>query len=155
MLKQALLITGSTGVSLAGISFARAGEYGTSDEARSMLERAVIEVKSDKVAAFNKFNYNNPAFRDRDLFVFCFDGRDGKLTAHEALVSFDVRKLRDAKGRPFGAEIFKSAERGRVTEVVYSAPVPGTSALADRKAYITRVGDQVCGVSAFEFVAAP
>jgi hypothetical protein len=155
MLKQASLFAGLVIGCIAGNSFGYAGEYGTGKEALAMLERAVVELKSGKVAAFDKFNHNDPGFRDRDLFVFCFGARDGKFTAHEAFITSDVRKLRDAKGRPFGAEMFKTAERGRITEVVYSSPVPGTSALADKKAYMTRIGDQVCGVSAFEFVAAP
>lgn len=155
MLKQALLVAGLTGVSLAGFSWAGAAEYGRGEEALAMLKRAVSEVRTDKSAAIDKFNYNNPLFRDRDLFVFCFGARDGKFTAHEAMVSSDVRKLRDAKGKLYGAEMFENAERDRVTEVVYSAPVPGSSAVADRKAYMTRIGDQVCGVSAFEFAAAP
>ncbi len=155
MLKQTLFFASATVMFFVGMSLACASEYGSGNEALGMLKRAVIEVKANKAAAIEKFNNNNPAFRDRDLFVFCFGARDGKLTAHEALVTWDVRNLRDAKGRPFGTEMLAKAEQGRITEVVYVAPVPGTSALADRKAYVTRIGDQVCGVSAFDFAEAP
>ena len=45
-----------------------------------------------------------------------------------------------------------SAERDRIllTEFGrYTAPLPGTTRLAKKRAYVTRVGDQVCGVSAY------
>ena len=60
--------------------FAGAGtadEFGTAAEARAMLERAIPAMKQDKAAANNSFNHNVTAFRDRDLFVFCFNGKDG------------------------------------------------------------------------------
>ena len=155
MRKQALFFAGVAAVSIAVMSPVGAAEYGTGDEALVMLKHAVTEVKADKAAALDKFNFNRAGFRDRDLFVFCFGASDGRFTAHEALVASDVRKLRDANGKFFGADMFRKAEEGRIAEIMYAAPVPGTSALADRRAYVTRVGDQVCGVSAFEFTAAP
>ena len=46
-----------------------------------MLKRAVAQVKKDKLAAMASFNHNDTSFRDRDLFVFCFNGGDGRFTA--------------------------------------------------------------------------
>ena len=120
-----------------------------------MLNRAVAAMQIDRAAAIKKFNHNEPPFRDRDLFVFCFGGQDGKFTAHEAFVTWDVRKICDVKGNPIGAEMFDNAQEGRISEIVYISQVPGTSALADKRAYVTRIGAQVCGVSAYEFVSAP
>ena len=66
---------------LALMSFAvettRAAEYGTADEARAMLERAVAAVKSDKAKALDMFNRGEDGFRDRDLYVFCANASDG------------------------------------------------------------------------------
>ena len=151
MLKHALLCTGVVAsVYVAFLSTSRAAEYGTSEEAQAMLKRAVAQVKKDKLAAMASFNHNDTSFRDRDLFVFCFNGGDGRFTAHEAFVTRDVRELRDANGAPFGAEIYNSAQEGGITEVVYIAPVPGSTDLAVKSAYVTRIGDQVCGVSAYQ-----
>ena len=142
--------------------FAGAGtadEFGTAAEARAMLERAIPAMKQDKAAAINSFNHNVTAFRDRDLFVFCFNGKDGKYTAHEAMIGRDVRGFRDAKGRPVGQRMYEIAADGKadgkVVSVDYMSPVPGSTELALKRAYLTRVGDQVCGVSAYEFELTP
>src|SRR5262245_35866728 len=34
-------------------------------------------------------------------------------------------------------------------EVVYASPLPGSTELTIKKAYVARVGDQICGVSAY------
>ena len=39
-----------------------------------MLVRAAAAIKTDQSGAIAKFNHNDPEFRDRDLFVFCFNG---------------------------------------------------------------------------------
>ena len=126
-------------------------EYGDVEEAKAMLDRAIAAVMTDKSGAINKFNYNDPKFRDRDLFVFCFNGQDGKYTAHEAMVGRDVRAFRDAKGKPFGQQMYEIATEGEILSVDYFSPVPGLVDLAYKRAYLTRVGDQVCGVSAYQF----
>src|SRR6266540_1130795 len=99
-----------------------ANEFGTLEEAKAMLARAVAAVKSDNTAAIAKFNHNDSAFRDRDLFVFCFNGRDGKFTAHEAFVGHDVRALVDPAGKHFGAEMFAAPQEGGTTEVAFLSP---------------------------------
>jgi hypothetical protein len=128
---------------------ASAAEFGTPDEAKAMLGRAIAEMQADKATAIDRFNFNDAPFRDRDLFVFCFGGQDGKFTAHEAFVTWDVRKLRDPDGKFFGVEMYSKAQEGRIAEVKFTAPVPGSTRLAAKSAYVTRIGDQVCGVSAY------
>jgi hypothetical protein len=54
-----------------------------------MLVRAIAAVKANESEAIARFNHNDPEFRDRDLFVFCFNRQDGKFTAHEAMVKRD------------------------------------------------------------------
>jgi hypothetical protein len=126
-------------------------EYGGAQEAIAMLRRAVAAVKADEAGAIAKFNHNEQLFRDRDLFIFCFNGQDGRYTAHEAFVAWDARKFRDAKGKAVGAEMYTKAQEGRITDVTYTSPVAGSTELATKKAYVTRIGDQVCGVSAYQF----
>ena len=153
MLKQALLVIGIAGASVTGLSGAFAAEFGTSEEALAMLNRAVSEVNTDKFAAIDKFNYNRPGFRDRDLFVFCFDGSNGKFTAHEAMVGQDVRTLHDTTGAPFGEQMYENAKLGQIAMVAYISPVPGSNAHVSKRAYVTRIGDYVCGVSYYLFNA--
>jgi hypothetical protein len=54
-----------------------AAEYGTADEAKAMLERAVVAVKEDKAKAVDMFNKGEGGFKDRDLYVFCANASDG------------------------------------------------------------------------------
>jgi hypothetical protein len=44
-----------------------AAEYGTADEAKAMLERAVAAVKEDKAKALDMFSKGEGGFKDRDL----------------------------------------------------------------------------------------
>ena len=44
--------------------------YGTSEEAKAMLEKAVAAVKQDKAKALDLFNKGEGGFKDRDLYVF-------------------------------------------------------------------------------------
>ena len=149
MLKRTIFTIAFVGSMLSDFACALANEYGSPNEAKAMLIRAISEVKTNKIAAIEKFNKNVARFRKSNLFVFCFNSGDGKLTAHEALVTWDVRKLLDAKGTPFGAQMYSTAREGQIDEVVFISPIPGSTALAEKIGYISRIGDQVCGVSAF------
>ena len=151
MLKQLLLSTVFIGSAFAGTIGASGNDYGSPDEARAMLARAAVEVKTDKLGAIAKFNHNDQQFRDRDLFVFCFNGQDGKLTAHEAMVTRDVRTFRDKTGKAFGEEMYRNAKEGQIVEVAFMSPVPGSTEQVVKRSYVTRIGDQVCGVSAYHF----
>ena len=68
-----LLLTAATGT--------RAGNYGTADEAKAMLDRAVAAVKEDKAKALAMFNSGDRGFKDRDLYVLCVNASDGTITA--------------------------------------------------------------------------
>jgi len=149
MPKRLLLLAALTGAFFPGSAAAHGSEFASSDEARAMLERAIVAVKVDKFGAIGRFNHNDPAFRDRDLFVFCFNVSDGKFTAHEAMVSHDVRTLRDHAGKVFGEDIYRGARDGEIAEVEYVWPLPGSTRHVLKSAYVARAGDQVCGVSAY------
>jgi hypothetical protein len=146
MLKQMLFcatLVLATSAAVAG------GKLGSEADAREMLNRAVTAIKDDKAAAVAKFNHNDPQFRQEDLFVFCFNADDGKYTAHEALVTHDVRAFRDITGRSVGEEMYRNAVEGAVVEVTYISPFPGSTDRVEKRAFVTRVADQVCGVSVY------
>jgi hypothetical protein len=150
MLKHPLLsalFVISIGANLATTSAAE--EFATLNEAKAMLDRAIVAIKENKAAAIANFNHNDPRYRDRDLFVFCFDRKDGKFTAHEAMIGWDVRTLHDIWGSPFGEEMF-AVKDGETIEVAYLSPVPGSTTLSPRGAYVTGIGEQACGVSAYQ-----
>ena len=59
-----------------------AAQFGTAEEAKAMLERAVAAVKEDKAKALDMFNKGEGGFKDRDLYVWCANASDGIVTAH-------------------------------------------------------------------------
>ena len=60
----------------AGATTAFAQQFGSAQEAKAMLERAVVELKKDETAAIAMFNdKENKQFRDRDLYVLLQGGR--------------------------------------------------------------------------------
>jgi cytochrome c len=139
------------GTTLAATS-ALAQQFGTAAEASAMLDRAVAELKSNEAAALGKFNdKDNKQFRDRDLYVFCFNISDGKFTAHvnPALMSTDIRALK-VKDDPLGQRIFDTVKEGTVATVDYNFPKPGTTEPVPKQSFVTRVAGQGCGVGYYK-----
>jgi signal transduction histidine kinase len=136
-------------IALASGAYAAAAEYGSAKEARAMLDRAVVDVKRDKAAALATFTKGDGGYKDRDLYPFCAS-LDGTTTAHPTLVGKNLKDLKDKTGKPFGQEMFKVAEEGKVKEVSYMWPKPGRTEPVQKVSYITKVGDQVCGVGYYK-----
>jgi len=134
-------------LALAGV--ARAGEFGTAAEARAMLDKAVAALKADKAGALAQFTKGEGGFKDRDLYPFC-GGPDGKFTAHPKLVGQSLKELKDKAGKALGAEMYQVAKEGKVAEVAYMWPRPGSSDPVAKVSYVTKVGDQVCAVGYYK-----
>src|SRR5262249_2641005 len=124
---------------------------GTAAEARAMLDKAVAAVKADKAKAIASFNNGTDGFKDRDLYPFCFNLSDGiTQPAPPSVRGKDVRTLKDAKGDPFGANIYKAIEEGKVNEVSYMFPKPGATEPSPKVSFVTKVGDLGCGVGYYK-----
>ena len=134
-------------LALAGV--ARAGEFGTAAEARAMLDKAVAALKADKAGALAQFTKGEGGFKDRDLYPFC-GGPDGKFTAHPKLVGQSLKELKDKAGKALGAEMYQVAKEGKVAEVAYMWPRPGSNDPVAKVSYVTKVGDQVCAVGYYK-----
>jgi hypothetical protein len=52
---------------------------GTAAEAKALLEKAVAALKANEADALAKFPKVDGGFRDRDLYVYCFNTTDGKV----------------------------------------------------------------------------
>ena len=126
-----------------------AGDFGTADEAKAMLDRAVAALKADKAEALAKFSKGEGGFKDRDLYPYC-GGPDGNFTAHPTLVGKSLKELKDKAGKSFGQEIYDVAKEGTVSEVSYMWPRPGSTDLVQKIALITKAGDQVCAVGYYK-----
>lgn len=127
-----------------------AADFGTAQEAKALLERAVTELKAGETGALAKFNDPKGGFRDRDLYVFCLD-KEGKTSAHPSLpMGTDIRALKDKTGKAFGEEMYTTAKEGQVSEVSYMWPRPNTTDPVAKVSYITKVGDALCGVGYYK-----
>jgi signal transduction histidine kinase len=133
----------------AAVCFAQA-QFGTAAEAKAMLERAVTELKADEAKAVGKFNAGSDSFKDRDLYVFCFDMASGKFTAHPSLMGQDIRTLKDKTGAAFGEQIFNNAKEGTIATVDYMFPRPGGTDPVAKQSFVTRVANQGCAVGYYK-----
>jgi hypothetical protein len=130
-------------------------QLGTVEQARTMLDRAISALKSNEATALNEFNDpNNKQFHERDLYVFCYDISDGKITAYEspALLNVDVRTL-TLKDDPIGKrayEAVQSASDGSIVTIDYKFPKPGTTEPVPKQTLEMRIGNQGCGVTYYK-----
>lgn len=150
MKKLGFLLTAVLSVMvLVGVLTAVAAEYGTAGEAKVMLEKAVAAVKVDKAKALEMFAKGEGGFKDRDLYPFC-GGPDGNFTAHPKLTGKSLKGLKDKAGKPLGEEIYKTAQEGKIGEVSYMWPRPGSDTPVPKVTFVTKVGDQVCAVGYYK-----
>ncbi|MDJ0957388.1 MAG: YHS domain-containing (seleno)protein [Arenicellales bacterium] len=126
-----------------------ASEFGTPEEARAMLERAVAALQKDKSAALEAFNKKDGGYRDRDLYVFCA-GPDGIFSAHpRGAGKWNMRAFVDLSGKPVGEEVYEVARKNHFSEVAYLVVRGEEPGPRKKTSLITKVDDQVCGVGYF------
>ena len=124
--------------------------YGTEAQAKAMLNRAVAAMKQDKTKALAMFNKGEGGFRDRDLYVFCANAVDGTLTAHPYLKGEHLQDIKGKKGYPLGKEIMQKATTGKIKEVTYWWPRPGSDTPLEKHAFYTKVEGFNCGVGYYK-----
>jgi hypothetical protein len=125
-------------------------QFGTEQEARAMLDKAVAALKQNKEKALEMFNKGEGGFRDRDLYVFCANASDGVLTAHPYLKGEQLQDIVGKKGFPLGKEIMRTATEGKIKEVTYWWPRPGSEKPLEKRTFYTKVADQNCGVGYYK-----
>jgi signal transduction histidine kinase len=147
-----LMISALAGTALGLFSASFAQGVGTAAEAKAMVEKAVAELKANEAAALAKFNKADGDFRDRDLYVYCFEKATGKFTAHvnASLMGTDVRALKEKDGAPLGQKVFDAAKEGTITTISYNFPKPGGTDPVAKEAFVTLVGNQGCGVGYYK-----
>ena len=133
-------------------AFAQGANFGTAAEAKAMLEKAVAAVKADKAKAIAMFKAGESGFKDRDLYPFCANVSDTVVNAGPpTLIGKKADELKDSTGKMFGLEMQKVATEGKFAEVTYKFPRPGADTTpVDKVSYVTKVGDQFCGVGYYK-----
>jgi hypothetical protein len=146
-------------LTLSSTTFAQQpSQFGTADQAKAMLVKAVAAVKADKTKALDMFAKGEGGFLDRDLYPFCFNVSDGKILPFanpnaKQLFGQDERTVKDATGKAFGQEFYDAVQKpeGQITEVSYMFPKPGADRTPVPKlTFMTRAGDLGCGVGYYK-----
>jgi len=142
-------------VALATGAYAQKAPFGTAAEAKAMEERVITELKANETAALAKFNKADGGFRDRDLYVFCFNAATGMFNAHvnPALMGTDNRLLKEKDGSPLGQKIFdavNAAKEGTIVTVGYNFPKPNTTEPLPKESYVAKIGNTACGVGYYK-----
>ena len=112
-----------------------------------------LALKADEASALVAFTAGTGGFKDRDLYVFCGDALNGMTTAHgadPARIGQSMRDLKDEAGKPIGEEFYAVATEGELSVVEYVWPRPGETEPLPKTAYITKVGNQICGVGYYD-----
>jgi signal transduction histidine kinase len=135
---------------LSTAAVAETAQYGTADDAKAMLEKAVAAMKADKTKALDMFTKGEGGFKDRDLYVFCANVSDGVETAHPTHKGSKLTDIKDVNGFAFGEEIMRTATEGKISEVAYLWPRPGSDTPAQKLTFVTKIGDQICGVGYYK-----
>jgi Cache domain len=150
MLLPVLALVGALGLN----SAASAQQIGTADDAKALLARAAAAVKADKAGALARFDDPNGGFKDRDLYVFCFDRSSGIVLAGPPTTrGRDIRTLKDPTGTPFGQVMFANARDGGVITVDYMFPKPGSTVPVAKESFVEGLGDIACGVGYYKVSA--
>ena len=124
----------------------------TKAEAEALVAKAVAYLKANgPEKSYAEFT-NNPAFKDRELYVIVYD-LTGKNLAHGAnpkLVGKDLIGLKDPDGKLLNkmlVDLAKEKGKGWSDEFKFRNPV--TEALQRRIVYVERVGDTFVGAGVF------
>jgi hypothetical protein len=152
-LKKAVASVTAVGICTAAL--AQGAQFGTAAEAQAMEKRVITELKANESAAIAKFNNPDGGFRERDLYVFCFNTTTGIFTAQvkPALMGTDIRLLKEKAGSPLGQKLYDAAQKlkdGQITTVSYNYPRPNTANPVPKVAYVSRIGNTACGVGYYK-----
>ena len=138
-------------VVLSATSFLFAAERGTPAEAKAMLAKAVAHYKEvGRKQALADFNAKKAPFGDRDLYVFCLapDHIEVANGGFPSVVGTSADALKDADGKPLGKALWEGASSADGS-VKYRWYNPISSKAEPKIAFTQKVGDDLCGVGAY------
>ncbi|MEX2165569.1 MAG: chemotaxis protein [Methyloceanibacter sp.] len=129
---------------LATMVLAETAQYGTAEEARALLDRAIALLKAEGREAIPQLD--SDSFRDRDLYVFCSNASDSVSVVHPTEKGVKILDY------DFGKEVLANATEGEIKEIEYKWRRPGadSDAPVEKLAYYTKVGDLICGVGYYK-----
>jgi signal transduction histidine kinase len=131
-----------------------AAEFGTKDEAVSMVKHVQEKFKKDGAEATFKAvsDKSTSEFHDRDLYPFIYDmsGLNVAHGARPALIGKNLIDLKDQDGKYLIREMVKIANNSRSGWIDYKWPNPITNKIEDKSSYIEKMGDYFVGVGIYK-----
>jgi TRAP-type C4-dicarboxylate transport system substrate-binding protein len=126
-------------------------EFGTSVEAKAMIQRVIDGMKVDQTKTLTQINKGESSFRDRDLYPYCI-GPDGKYVAHpdRSRIGLLYKEARDTSGKAYGEEASRLAAEGKISEVSYIFPHPTDGTPTQKIGLFTKVAGYICVVSYYK-----
>jgi cytochrome c len=121
----------------------------SSAQAKALLEQAAAAVKTDPAAAFAAFNDLNGKFVQDDLYVFAFDLKTKKFTAHGAtprMVGTDAWELTDPTGAQIGKKMVAAVKTKGSGKLDYKWRNPVTEKVESKHTMLQKVDKYLIGV---------
>ena len=132
----------------------RAGDRGTAEEARALLQKAVEHYKQvGRTKALEDFTGKKAPWVDRDLYVACSNSKH-ILVANGAFPSYvgtSLDTVKDLNGTPLGESLWKEAEKGGVQSVEWHWFNPVTGKMELKTTLVQRLdADTQCSVGYYK-----
>jgi polar amino acid transport system substrate-binding protein len=126
-------------------------DFGTPAEARAMLEKVVVGMKSEKTKTLAQISKGGGGFKDRDLYPYCI-GPNGKYVAHpdRSRIGLVYKEVRDKAGKAYGAEVSRLAVVGKIGEVNYIFRRPTDGIPTPKVGLFTKVVGHICVVGYYK-----
>ena len=120
-----------------------ATEFATPEDARALLDRAVVAMKQDEAKALEMFASGEGGFKSKDLYVWCANASDGVLTVHPTNKGKELRDIKGKHGAPFGETIMENAAEGTIKgdDLLVAAPRLGRTPREDHLLHQDRRSD--------------
>ena len=122
-------------------------EFGTEEEAKAMLDRAVNLMKFNELFALEQMTEGAGGFKVKDLYPLCVNAK-GILVGHPVNVGFNLLEFVDSDGKNVGEEFLKVAQENKVSKVTYKLARITTEDEKEfeKTALVTKVKKYICAV---------
>ncbi|MBV69394.1 MAG: chemotaxis protein [Pelagibacterales bacterium] len=122
-------------------------EFGTEEEAKAMLDRAVNLMKFNELFALEQMTEGAGGFKVKDLYPLCVNA-NGILVGHPVNVGFNLLEFVDSDGKNVGEEFLKVAQENKISKVTYKLARITTEDEKEfeKTALVTKVKKYICAV---------
>ena len=122
-------------------------EFGTEEEAKAMLNRAVNLMEFNELFALGQMTEGSGGFKVKDLYPFCANSK-GILVGHPVNVGFNILEFVDSDGKNVGEEFLRVAKNKKINKVTYKLPRITTEDTKEfeKTALVTKVKKYICAV---------